>query len=142
MTMPELPPLYHVWRARSSVAVTKESVEARERILVTEIERLRAHASALAEVMAMIHGDGGHYLAKHGPTKAAEDAAKKHAKLRAECEAMRADAERYRWLASKARKDTAYDRYGNGAAWSIGFFADDSRHTLGAAIDVAQGTKG
>lgn len=59
-------------------------------------------------------------------------------RLRAECEALRADAERYRWLASKARKDTAYDRYGNGAAWSIGFFADDSRHTLGAAIDAAR----
>ena len=56
-----------------------------------KIERLRAHASALAEVMAMIHGDGGHYLAKHGPTKAAEDAAKKHAKLCAEAGAMRAE---------------------------------------------------
>lgn len=51
---------------------------------------------------------------------------------------LEADAERYRWLAAKAQKDTAYDRYGDGAAWSIGFFADDSRHTLGAAIDAAR----
>ena len=142
MTTPELPPLdLHCESGRAHAAYTPESVEARERILVTEIERLRAHASALAEVMAMIHGDGGHYLAKHGPTKAAEDAAKKHAKLRAECEAMRADAERYRWLASKARKDTAYDRYGNGAAWSIGFFAANGRHALDAAIDAAREAK-
>ena len=93
MTMPELPPLYHVWRARSSVAVTKESVEARERILLDRIAELEA------------------------------------------------DAERYRWLAAKASKDTAYDRYGNGARWSIGFFAPDGRHALDAAIDAAREAK-
>ena len=52
-------------------------------------------------------------------------------------EALRRDAERYRWLTSRARKDTAYDRYGNGALWTIGFFADDGRHALDAAIDAA-----
>ena len=59
------------------------------------------------------------------------------AAVEAERDALLADAERYRWLASRASKDTAYDRYGNGALWSIGFFADDSRHGLGAAIDAA-----
>ena len=92
MTPPELPPLdLHCESGRAHAAYTPESVEARESILVAEIERLRAHASALAEVMAMIHGDGGHYLAKHGAHKAAEDAAKKHATLCAEVEAMRAE---------------------------------------------------
>ena len=90
MTTPELPPLYHVWRARSSVAVTKESVEARERILLARIAELEA------------------------------------------------DAARYRWLAAKAQKDTAYDRYGNGAHWIIGFFAANGRHALDAAIDAAR----
>ena len=47
MTTPELPPLYHVWRARSSVAVTKESVEARERILLARIAELEADAARL-----------------------------------------------------------------------------------------------
>lgn len=57
--------------------------------------------------------------------------------LRAERDALRADAERYRWLASRAHKKTSYDRYGNGAHWSIGFFSDDSRHALDAVIDAA-----
>ena len=117
MTTPELPPLpplgrfsqdFHrmrvmqdgAWCPYDDVKAIDDAREARERILVAEIERLRA-----------------------------------------ECEAMRADAERYRWLASKARKDTAYDRYGDGAAWSIGFFADDSRHTRGAATDAAREDK-
>lgn len=67
----------------------------------------------------------------------ADTEAKRADKAEAERDALLADAERYRWLASRASKDTAYDRYGNGALWSIGFFADDSRHGLGAAIDAA-----
>jgi len=54
---------------------------------------------------------------------------------------LEADAERYRWLAAKAQKDTAYDRYGNGAHWSIGFFAPDGRRALDAAIDAAREAK-
>ena len=54
---------------------------------------------------------------------------------------LEADAERYRWLAAKASKDTAYDRYGNGAHWSIGFFAPDGRRALDAAIDAAREAK-
>ena len=70
-----------------------------------------------------------------------EAAPELHAKierLRAEREALLADAERYRWLASRAHKDTARDRYGSGAHWRIGFFADDGRHTFDAAIDAAR----
>lgn len=48
------------------------------------------------------------------------------------------DAARYRWLALRAHKNTAYERYGNGAHWGIGFFTGDSRHTLDAAIDAAR----
>lgn len=58
--------------------------------------------------------------------------------LQARIAELEADAERYQWLASKAHKDTAYDRYGNGAYWRIGFFADDGRHALDAAIDAAR----
>lgn len=54
---------------------------------------------------------------------------------------LEADAERYRWIAAKASKDTAYDRYGNGAHWSIGFFAPDGRRALDAAIDAAREAK-
>ena len=55
----------------------------------------------------------------------------------AEIEQLRADAERYRELASRANKVIAYDRYGNGAYWEIRFFADDNCRTLAAAIDAA-----
>lgn len=54
---------------------------------------------------------------------------------------LEADAARYRWLAAKAQKDTAYDRYGNGAHWIIGFFAANGRHALDAAIDAAREAK-
>lgn len=99
MTLPELPALlrYEINSAAYSIAADPdgdfcgiESVRARESILVAEIERLRAHADAFAEVMACIHGDGGHYLAEHGAAKAAEDAAAKVSALRAEVKAMRA----------------------------------------------------
>lgn len=68
----------------------------------------------------------------------AAGALKDRQELRSAIEALVADAERYRWLAAKSHKDTAYDRYGNGAHWSIGFFAADSRHALDAAIDAAR----
>ena len=64
MTMPELPPLRRydlclrgyensMKRADDGDYCDNDDREARESILVAEIERLRAHASALAEVMAM-----------------------------------------------------------------------------------------
>ena len=118
MSLPELPPLYHVWRARSSVAVTKESVEARERILMARIAELQEEADRRTlEVEATYHVQ---------------------ARLNARIAELEADAARYRWLAAKAQKDTAYDRYGNGAHWIIGFFAANGRHALDAAIDAAR----
>ena len=51
----------------------------------------------------------------------------------------RKDAERYRWLKSQGRKQTAYDRYGDGCHWAIGFYSDDSRKDFDAAIDAAMG---
>ena len=133
MTLPELPALLRFNLNRGVIREHEHGTlcwygqhAERESILVAEIERLRALWMAAEE-------RAGH----------AEEAALSHAekieRLRAEREALQADAEKYRWLASKARKDTAYDRYGDGAAWSIGFFADDSRHTLSEAIDAARG---
>ena len=55
----------------------------------------------------------------------------------AEIERLRADAERYRELASRAHKVITYDRYGNSTHWAIRFFVDDDRRTLAAAIDAA-----
>jgi hypothetical protein len=60
------------------------------------IAELEPSAKWFGEVMAMLHGDGGHYLAKHGAEKAALDAVAKYHALVAEREAARADAERYR----------------------------------------------
>lgn len=52
-------------------------------------------------------------------------------------EAAREDAERWREVERQATKKTAYDRYGNGAYWSVGLFSDDSRQTFGEAVDAA-----
>jgi hypothetical protein len=48
------------------------------------------------------------------------------------------DAARYRWLALKAYKESAYDRLGLGAYWRIGFHVDDGRLDFSAAIDAAR----
>jgi len=70
-----------------------------------EIEQLRAERDALLaqvqagrDLMAIVHRDGGHYCAQHGDRKAADDAITLVCELRAERNALRADAERYRWL--------------------------------------------
>jgi hypothetical protein len=54
---------------------------------------------------------------------------------------LKRDAERYRWLESQARQNTAYDIYGNGGCWSIGFFSSDNRKPVGEAIDAVMGKK-
>jgi hypothetical protein len=59
------------------------------------IAELEPPAKWFGEVMAILHGDGGHYLARHGAEKAALDAVDKYHALVAEREAARADAERY-----------------------------------------------
>jgi hypothetical protein len=57
---------------------------------------------------------------------------------KAERDALLADAARYRWLALKAYKESAYDRLGLGAYWRIGFHVDDGRLGLDATIDAAR----
>lgn len=47
------------------------------------------------------------------------------------------DGERYRWLRDIAQQNTAYDVYGGGGHWSIGFHSPDSSLDLDAAIDKA-----
>ncbi len=39
-----------------------------------ENEQLRSHARAVSNLLAIIHGDGGHYEGKHGTVKACKDA--------------------------------------------------------------------
>ena len=53
MTPPELPPLdLHCESGRAHAAYTPDSVEARERILTAEIERLRAEVEAMRSVLS------------------------------------------------------------------------------------------
>lgn len=57
------------------VANDQTAGEARGRAL----EQTQAEAARwFGEVMAVMHADGGHYLAKHGPEKAANDAVDKY----------------------------------------------------------------
>ena len=78
MSTLELPPLYYVWRARSSIAVTKESVEARERVLLARIAELQEEADRRTrEVEATYHVQS---------------------RLNARIRELEADAERYRYL--------------------------------------------
>ena len=51
--------------------------------------------------------------------------------------ALSRNAARYQWLCSKAAQKIAYDVFGNGGHWTIGFFSEDSRQSLDAAIDAA-----
>lgn len=44
-------------------------------------EDLNITAQWFGEVMAVLHRDGGHYLSKHGPEKAAKDAIKNYYQL-------------------------------------------------------------
>lgn len=59
--------------------------------------------------------------------------------LQAEVERLRKDAERYRRLSGQAFKETAWDRFGEGAYWHIGFYAYDSRLSLNEAVDEMKG---
>jgi len=53
----------------------RTAVEERERAIERQLVEL---ARWFGEVMAVMHADGGHYLAKHGPEKAANDAIEKY----------------------------------------------------------------
>lgn len=65
---------------------------------------------------------------------ARRDAEACEAALREELKAIKS---RYLWLRDKANQNTAYDRYGNGGHWSIGFFSEDNRLSFDAAVDAA-----
>jgi hypothetical protein len=54
-------------------------------------------------------------------------------------EEARKDAEGYQWLKSKAVKNTAYDRYGPGAHWTIGFYSENSSYDFDQAIEQGKG---
>jgi hypothetical protein len=47
------------------------------------------------------------------------------------------DAARYRWLRVRANQNVAYDRYGDGGHWSIGFFSEDNRLSFDETVDNA-----
>ena len=55
------------------------------------IAELEPAAKWFGEVMAIMNGDGGHYVAKHGPEKSALDAVAKYHALLAERDAARAE---------------------------------------------------
>jgi hypothetical protein len=55
--------------------------------------------------------------------------------LESENLALREQVVRYKKLCAIAKKKTAYDVYGAGCHWSIGFFSDDQNVPLDAAID-------
>jgi hypothetical protein len=64
-------------------------------IIIDGMRELRAAVQAGRDVMAAIHRDDGSYRELHGDRKAADDAIKIVAGLRAERDALREDAERY-----------------------------------------------
>jgi hypothetical protein len=77
----------------TSLAEANEYVaEANKYVTELKAERdtkLEPAAKWFGEVMAIMHADGGHYLAKHGAEKAALDAVTKYHELHAELERKR-----------------------------------------------------
>jgi hypothetical protein len=53
-----------------------------------------------------------------------------------------ADMERMTFLRANASQKTAYDVFGNGGGWSIGFYSRDNRLSFDAALDAARKEKG
>lgn len=68
---------------------------------------------------------------------ASPDFMRKYDALLRELAECRRDAERYRWLTSRAKQNTSYDVYGNGGHWCLGFHSTDSRLSFTDAIDAA-----
>lgn len=56
-----------------------------------EVDALKEPARLFGELMAVMHGDGGHYLAEHGAQKSYDDAVAKHHALRAERDSATAE---------------------------------------------------
>lgn len=103
---PELPPLdLHCESGRTHAAYTPDSVEARESILVAEIERLRSDNARLRGPVLTSEAIDWRLNAEEISTQfraMAQDCVR----LRAEVEAMRADADRYQFL--KADTSTTF----------------------------------
>lgn len=59
--------------------------------LTNERDELKAR---LQNMLAIIHGDGGHYIAEHGLSKACDDATTIHVDLKERCEKAEAELER------------------------------------------------
>lgn len=74
------------YAARLVAAETERDALRRE---ATDPADPESKAWQFQEVMAVIHGDGGHCLAQHGPRKAADDAIAMIYALRAEVETLR-----------------------------------------------------
>lgn len=52
------------------------------------------------------------------------------------------DAERFAFLASKARQDRSYDVFGNGGHWGIGLHSPDGNLSFRDAVDAAMHATG
>jgi hypothetical protein len=104
-----------------------------------EIERLRAAVQAGRDVIAVIHRDDGSYRETHGDRKTADDAIKIVSSLRAERDALREDAERYRWLRGNVSEtSTRWSRW-RIEHWSPESTWNDLRHAdLDASVDKAR----
>jgi hypothetical protein len=120
-------------------AVTRELGEAKNRFINVALDMSMAHAErdALRAELDVSEKCVGEYMTERNQardlvrTKNAEIDA-----LRAEVESLRKDAARYRWLRNIARSNRAWDVYGEGAGWSIGFHAADGRWSFDTAVDA------
>lgn len=61
--------------------------------LQTQLDACKAENNSFNNVMAIIHRDGGHYVAKHGHKKASEDAIKVISKLKDKLDELQYEAE-------------------------------------------------
>ncbi len=60
------------------------------------IESLRAENDGVSSLLAVLHGDGGHYESEHGRQKAIEDAAKVYYRLYERCGVLEAEVDAWR----------------------------------------------
>lgn len=73
------------WRGEAipdGVYVLFTDYEAAERKIEQQAARIKELDQHLSNLLAMIHGDGGHYQAEHGTAKAVEGAIQKNAALK------------------------------------------------------------
>ena len=104
MITPELPPLPNPpleYRHEGCTYIDRESFlewhdqhSARERILLARVAANDDALSWIGELMAVMHADGGHYLAKHGMEKAIGDAMDKYHAMRRRIAELQGEADR------------------------------------------------